>query len=97
MTGGGADIFAIVTSTDSGSGRLRDQIADFRSTVDQIDLHRIVGQQDFSGTSGFSGQGQAEVRYDRTAGILSGDGNGAADWQLSLGAGVALVVGDLIL
>ena len=97
--GANADVFAFLTAADSAVGANRDMIADFRSGLDKIDLPRIAANQIFINSALFSGDGLAEMRYDKSAGILAGDsdGDGSANWQISLRAGTALTETDLIL
>ena len=67
--------------------------------ADTIDLHAIRAGQIFIGNAGFANSGTGQVRYSAATGLLQGDadGNGVADYALSLGAGTVLVAGDLIL
>ncbi|MBC7739902.1 MAG: M10 family metallopeptidase C-terminal domain-containing protein [Candidatus Saccharibacteria bacterium] len=97
--GGSADIFVFQSRNDSPNGSQRDVIKDFTSKQDMIDLHRIAKDMVFTTAPGFVADGTAQVRYDSVTGILAGDsdGNGAVDWQISLGAGTVLVANDLIL
>lgn len=97
--GTGADRFQFVTSLDSSETRLRDIIKDFVSGLDKIDLSPLATGAMFIGAAGFSGSGPAEVRYNKTTGILwaDTDGDGFADMSFALGAGTTLVSTDLLL
>lgn len=106
LSGGkGADQFVFASAQAAGLGRSgRDQIADFLSARDRIDLHRIDadsghrGNQsfDFIGSHGFSGQA-GELRY--AGGLLAADtdGDGRADFQIGLSHSPAILADDLIL
>ena len=98
--GTGADTFFFASASEAATGRgAVDLIEDFRTRLDHIDLHRIATGQAFIGNAAFGGVGNAEVRYNLVTGVLTGDtdGNGTVDYQINLGAGTALVAGDLIL
>lgn len=107
---GGADTFAfraLSHSTVASSGR--DVIVDFsRQQGDHIELNRIdansglAGDQAFSFIGGANFSGQAgELRSVSSGGttVVSGDvdGNGQADFAISLRGHVALNAGDFIL
>lgn len=91
MFGGtGADGFIFTSAAAAGLGRVRDSIRDFTSGEDYVNLAsidantRFAGDQafDFIGARAFTGAGQ--LRH--AGGILEGDvdGDGVADFQISL-------------
>lgn len=104
LTGGqGADCFIFASTADSGTAAF-DQITDFLSGSDRIDLRgidAIVGGPNdaftFIGAGDFSAAGQ--LRYDPTTGVLEGDTNGdrLADFHLDLGLNTQLLATDIIL
>ena len=100
ITGGaGADLFVFTTFADIGNtATTRDQIIDFTSKFDRIDLGALPGTLNFIGAAAFSNVAN-QLRYTAATGILEGDtnGNGAADFSLFLGAGTDLAAGDLVL
>jgi len=98
--GSGADVFNFASASETVAGRAKpDVIEDFRADRDQIDLHRIANGQAFTGNAAFNANSDAQVRYDRITGLLTGDtnGDGFLDYQIKLGDGNALVQSDLIL
>lgn len=98
MTGGpGADTFVFASAAHIGIGAGRDVIADFTNGEDRINLTALNTQ--FTGTSGFSGGGQASFYYFAPTGLLIGDqdGNGVADWVLQLTGAPGIVAGDFLL
>jgi hypothetical protein len=81
LTGGaGADVM-IFTSAAEAKG---DKITDFEHLMDKISLTAFMPGGHFVGSAALSAAG--DVRYDQTSGILSGDvnGDGRADWTLTL-------------
>jgi RTX calcium-binding nonapeptide repeat (4 copies) len=113
LTGGaGADVFKFRNVTDSGVGAAaRDIITDFVSGADRLNISRIdtnpalAGDQAFTfiGTSLYSANGTAQIRYiDLGADLLvecDVDGNGVSDMQVFLqGAGAqTLTAADFVL
>ena len=107
LTGGvGADQFAYAVLGDSPVGAsVHDQILDFKSGIDKINLNAMdanlamVGNQNFAfiGTAAFTTPGQ--VRYaGRLLEANVGGANGkAAGLQIELVNAPALIVSDLIL
>lgn len=87
--GAGADRFQF-SHAETG-----DRITDFVSGTDRIDLSAFAGTLSFVGAASFSGANQ--VRY--VNGVLSADfnGDGVVDFAVTLGAGTALLAGDLML
>ncbi len=95
MTGGaGADDF-IFTRVGHIKG---DRINGFTHGVDDLDFHHLLkGSGDFIGSKAFSGAAH-ELRYDISSGHLMGDmnGDGHADWTLTLTNKTVLTAGDII-
>lgn len=91
LTGGaGADVFEF-SHIEKG-----DRITDFTSGADRIDLSDFAGTLAFVGSAAFSHTAN-EVRFAN--GVLSADfnGDGVADWNVTLQAGATVVGTDLIL
>ncbi|WP_028029931.1 M10 family metallopeptidase C-terminal domain-containing protein [Gemmobacter nectariphilus] len=97
--GDGGDTFLFNSAAEIGNGANSDQVLDFTSGTDMIDLSAIGGLS-FIGTTAFSGSA-GEVRYFALAGVgyLVGDldGNQVADFQLLLMNGASVLAGDVIL
>jgi hypothetical protein len=107
MGGAGADVFRFAATTHAGNGGGRDQITDFVSGLDRMDLSLIDADTttpgvrdpfDFIGNTLFSGTA-GELRYTPGNGILSGDvnGDGVADFRIELVGKPLLQLTDLIL
>ena len=100
MTGGaGEDAFLFVSVAEIGKAAGQgDRIMDFTSGIDLIDLSGLNGMLSFIGATAFS-HSVGQVRYAADTGLLEGDtdGNGTADFSLSLGVGTILVAADLLL
>ena len=96
--GAGADTFVFNSEADSRHGSNRDEITDFASGTDMIDLSGIMSGLTFIGGGAYSGTA-GEVRYNAAVGRLyiDTDGDGASEFSVDLGAGTALAAGDLIL
>jgi hypothetical protein len=102
--GAGRDVFVFKSHTESGTGSRKDTITDFQTSMDRIDLRSIdastnisgnqafvfIGSSAFSGTSG-------ELRY--SAGVLAADrnGDGRADFALTVQSAAALTAADILL
>ena len=97
ITGGtGADQFRYLSASDSGIGAGADIITDFATGQDRLDFRLLdsnasqsgVQVPTYIGTSGFSGNGAAQIRWT-TAGAdlrveVDVDGNGLADMHILL-------------
>lgn len=101
--GGGADRFVFTAVADSAAA-MGDQIGDFTSGVDKLDLttiDAIAGGANnafaFIGGAAFSAAGQ--LRYDLANGLLEADvtGDGVADFALEFGAEVLVLASDILL
>lgn len=105
-SGGGRDTFRFQSAAEAGNGSGRDQIQDFVSGLDTIDLSAMdantltggvnddfdyIGNAPFTHTAG-------ELRYTPGTGILAGDVNGdaLADFQIQLNHLPALTQADLV-
>lgn len=110
LTGGaGNDVFAYLTSSESGFGVTKaDVLTDFTSGEDLIDLSlidadtSILGDQAFTfiGTAAFTGLGQLRLGTDSTGhAAIFGNTTGSltADFQVSLHNNAALTAVDFIL
>lgn len=107
LTGGAdGDSFFFTTVAEAGRDGLGDVITDFTSGSDQIDLSLIDASKTLTGDQAFTfidaaafGKHAGELRYDQSAGLLSGDvnGDGKADFTVHLGAGTTLLGTDIIL
>ena len=98
MTGGtGADVFIFASAAEAGTLKRHDQITDFLTSLDRIDLHAIQAGQTFT-TAAFEGIA-GQVRYDLETGFLTGDLNGdrVADYWIALTSKGVLTAADLIL
>lgn len=91
--GSGADVFRFASARHAD----QDAIDGFRSGIDRIDL-RALGLTDFIGGASFHGTA-GELRYQRSTGALAGDmdGDGEADWTITLSTRPALAEADLLL
>lgn len=96
--GAGADRFIFASAAEAGLGVQRDRIIGFVSHEDHLNLKAIAAGQSYLSSDPFDGHA-GQVRYDATTGILQGDvnGDGMADYEISLGVGTVLAAGDLIL
>jgi Ca2+-binding RTX toxin-like protein len=106
LTGGaGADTFRWTQTSHSAVGAGRDVITDFsHAQGDKIDLHFIDANTKVAGDQAFNFIGSAnfhnvagELHFQN--GILSGDvnGDGHADFEISVHGATTLVVGDFLL
>ncbi|GHC59787.1 calcium-binding protein [Neogemmobacter tilapiae] len=94
LTGGsGADDF-IFSSKAEATG---DRIMDFRHKVDDINLQGFMKGGEFIGGRAFT-KDDDQVRYVKATGLLQGDvnGDGRADWSLTIGNKVMLTAADFI-
>jgi Ca2+-binding RTX toxin-like protein len=91
--GAGADDFIFALRAEVNG----DRIMDFRHGSDDINLRAFMKGGAFIGGRAFSGQDD-EVRYVRAKGLLQGDvnGDGKADWSLTIVNKVALSAADFI-
>ena len=105
--GGGADVFLYADTGDSPKGNNRDVIADFATGSDVIDLSAIDAVEGSPGSSftfvdqaGFSNTA-GELRWRDTAGGVlveaDTDGNGKADLQIQLSAGLVITADAFVL
>ena len=96
--GAGADRFIFASAAEAGLGGQRDRIIGFTTHEDRLNLKTIAAGQTYLNSTPFDGHA-GQVRYDATTGILQGDtnGDGTADYEISLGVGTVLAAGDLIL
>ncbi|WP_417208456.1 M10 family metallopeptidase C-terminal domain-containing protein [Antarctobacter sp.] len=98
-----ADVFVFNSVDDAGIGALRDQILDFESGVDVIDVSAMAaGAFDFLGTAAFAPSGNAELRlFETPSGStivqLDVDGNGAIDAEIRVAGVTGLTVSDFVL
>jgi len=105
MTGGlGADTFVLQALTDSGTGRNRDRISDFKhSQGDRLDLSALDADSTTDGDQGFT----IVTAFSNDAGqlllrgrVLQGDvnGDGRADFEIEVvGLKVVDLASDLVL
>ncbi|MDB9426634.1 hypothetical protein PN437_17375, partial [Microcystis aeruginosa CS-564/01] len=105
LTGGeGRDRFIFNTVDEIGQGANQDNILDFNTDLDTIDISGIdanslnAGDQSFTfiGASDFSGQA-GQLRFD--GGLLRGDTNGdsVSDFQLAIAGVYSLPVTSIVL
>lgn len=98
LTGGdGADTFIFAAAGQSYPGQNRDTITDFTSGEDKIHLADFMS--DAALVASFSATGAAEIRFDAGRERLMGDvdGNGVADWAITLTGVDSISASDLIL
>jgi Ca2+-binding RTX toxin-like protein len=97
----GSDIFLFSSASDIGSGTTRDNITDFETALDRINISALstvtttltyIGSAPFSRIAG-------QVRYDLPTGLVTGDMNGDTriDFTLGLINKPSLVSSDFIL
>lgn len=100
-----ADVFLFKTVAEIGKGTATDRIADFVSSVDDIDLSALDANTKLAGNQSFGfGNGTATKNavWFKTVGTdvtVSGDVNGdrIADFQIVLKGAISLVVTDFLL
>lgn len=100
LGGDGADVFIFEAADQSAVDGERDQIRDFESGVDVIDVSQIASMV-FIGTAGFSGT-QAELRLDEKADgsttiRIDADGDGVTDSTIKVTNAIGLGEDDFIL
>ena len=98
LTGGaGTDTFVFSSASEAGIGATWDQITDFLSGVDLIDLSAFMAGSSFIGSVAFSNLAD-QVRFNATTSVLLGDvdGNGASDFAIQLTESQVLGAGDFI-
>ncbi|WP_323771957.1 M10 family metallopeptidase C-terminal domain-containing protein [Antarctobacter sp.] len=99
----GSDIFVFGSIVEAGIGALRDQIMDFVSGVDLIDVSAMASAAfGFRGAAAFASTGNAELRlYETPSGStivqLDVDGTGAIDAEIRVGGVVGLAASDFVL
>ena len=102
---GGADTF-VYTSVRDSTPSAADTITDFEHGIDRIDLSQIdisasqAGRQGFHfGATNGSSITAGDLIYNAATGVLSGyvDGDGVADFQITLANKPALSAGDFVL
>ena len=97
LTGGsGNDTFFYNAAADAGGPGSSDVIVDFQSGADHLDLHAFMAGGSFIGSAAFVAGAGAQVRYDASTGILSGDvnGDGTADFAITMANHVVLAAVD---
>ena len=92
--GSGVDTFDFNSTSEARA----DEISDFQSGIDKIDLATFMAGGAFIGSAVFSGVA-GQVRYTASNGLLNGDVNGdrVADWTIQLVLVPSLVAGDFSL
>jgi Ca2+-binding RTX toxin-like protein len=96
----GADTFVYTSVQDSPAlQNAFDQILDFQSGVDKIDLSALSGRGNFQfvGTNGFSGSGSKEIALDSGFVLVDTNGDATADLAIFMNNGATPVAGDFIL
>ena len=96
--GSGNDTFVYTQAADAGMGPMADVIGDFKSGEDKINLHAFMAGGHFIGTTVLSAGDGMAVSYNQATGVLSGDlnGDGAADFQITLANHAAILATDFI-
>ena len=97
--GTGNDTFVFNTAGEaSGVGTLIDQITDFASGYDKIDLHAFMAGGHFNGLGPLVAGAGPQVSYDKAHALLIGDanGDGVADFQIYLNGAPVVAAGDFI-
>lgn len=97
LTGGnGSDLFIYTQAADAGRPDSSDVIMDFKSGDDKLDLHAFMAGGHF--VAALTAGGGAQVAYNQATGVLSGDvnGDGAADFTITMANHTALVATDFI-
>jgi Ca2+-binding RTX toxin-like protein len=97
--GTGNDTFVFNTAGEaSGFGALIDQITDFETGYDKIDLHNFMAGGHFNGVGPLVADGTKQVAYDKAHALLAGDvnGDGVADFHIYLNGAPTVVASDFI-
>jgi Ca2+-binding RTX toxin-like protein len=97
--GTGADLFVWKTAAEaSGAPGLVDQITDFQTGYDKIDLSAFMGGGHFNGVGPLVAGDGKQVAYDKAHSMLLGDvnGDGVADFQIYLNTAPTVVATDFI-
>jgi serralysin len=98
LTGGsGDDTFIYNSVAEASDPTSSDVIMDFKSNADKLDFHAFMAGGHFAGAT-LVADGTKQIAYDRATGILSGDvnGDGVADFTITMANHVNLVAGDFI-
>lgn len=99
MTGGtGDDTFVYASAADAGGPGSADVITDFFTGGDHLDFHAFMAGGHFVGSAAFTAGAGAQVSYDKTTGILTGDvnGDGTADFSITLSNHATVLATDII-
>ncbi len=97
--GTGNDTFVWITAGEaSGAPGLIDQITDFETGWDKIDLRAFMGGGHFNGVGPLVADGTKQVAYDRAHALLVGDvnGDGVADFSIYLNGAPVVAAGDFL-
>lgn len=98
--GAGADLFVYLAASESTLATAgRDTLLDFETGVDRIDLSAFASGASFIGDAAFSGANQLRLTLSRSVWLLEydADGDGQADFALSLRASGGVSADDLVL
>ncbi|WP_189409712.1 calcium-binding protein [Neogemmobacter tilapiae] len=93
---GGADLDHFIFA--SAAHAKGDRIKDFQRNVDKIDVSAFMEGGRYIGSAAFKKGVEDQIRYEKSKGLLSGDlnGDGRADWTLTLVNKAALTVADFL-
>ena len=97
--GSGNDTFVFLTAAEaSGFGTLIDQITDFETGADKIDLRAFMAGGHFNCAGPLVAGAGPQVRYDKANALLIGDanGDGVADFQIYLNGAPTVVATDFL-
>lgn len=97
--GTGNDTFVFLTAAEaSGAPGLVDQITDFQSGYDKIDLSAFMAGGTYVGIGPLVAGGGKQVAYDKANAMLLGDvnGDGVADFQIYLNTAPTVAAGDFL-
>ena len=97
--GTGNDTFVFLSAAEaSGAGTLIDQITDFQTGQDKIDLSAFMAGGHFNGPGPLVAGAGPQVSYDRANALLLGDtnGDGVADFRIYLNTSPAVAATDFI-
>ena len=89
----GADDFVYASRAEANG----DRIVDFVHRADDINLRDFMRNGQFIGAAAFTGD-DGDVRYTRATGVLEGDvnGDGDADWSMTIANKAALTAADFL-